>query len=176
MNLRVVVIIICVIIGIFSAGSRRTRRASSSGNDVVVRPGQPDYIRTPRNDPEMDNAVATAPTTVQQFIDALKSPKANQSGFSIKKGFKQGEMTEHMWLGDVTFDGTMFHAKLNNDPVDVNNVKFGDAVTISPKDISDWMFIEDGKLIGGYTVRVLYNRETPAGKKQFVKETGMRME
>ena len=170
-KLRLIVIVVFVVIGYFNAGSRR-----KSSSNVVSRPDQPDMIRVAENDPEMDQAVKTAPQTVQQFIDALKSPKPNQTNFSIKKGFKDKGMTEHIWLGDVTYDGTVFHGRINNEPVDVKNVKFGEAVTVGPKDISDWMYIEDGKLVGGYTVRLLYNRESPEGKKQFVKETGMKME
>ena len=178
MPLRLILIIIFIIIGFITGGSRRSRTArnNNSNTNTVSRPGKPDYVRSSQNDPEMDKAVATAPATVQQFIDALKSPKPNQRGFSIKKGFKQGEMTEHMWMTDVTFDGTNFHGKLNNDPVDVTNIKIGDAVTLSPKEISDWMFVEDGKLVGGYTLRVLYSRESPEGKKQIDRETGFKIE
>jgi uncharacterized protein YegJ (DUF2314 family) len=174
--LRIIIIIIFVIAGIFGAGSRRNRRSNANQNDVVTRPGQPDMIRVSEKDPEMEKAIATAPQTVQQFITALKSPKPSQTGFSIKKGFVDRGMTEHMWLTDVTFDGTNFHGTLNNDPVDVKNVKMGQAVVVLPKDISDWMYLDDSKLIGGYTVRVLYNRETPAGKKQFLEETGFKIE
>jgi uncharacterized protein YegJ (DUF2314 family) len=177
MRLRLILIIVFLIIGFFSRGNGRTRpTARSGGNNVVSRPGQPDYFRTPESDPEMDKAIANAPTTVQKFIDALKSPQPNQKSFAIKKGFKQGAMTEYMWLTDVTYDGTNFRGVLNNDPVDVKNVKIGDALNVSPQEISDWMYVENGKLVGGYTLRVLFNRESPAGKKKLLEDTGFTIE
>src|ERR1700733_2973785 len=128
------------------------------------------------DDPEMNAAISEARESAQQFITALRSPKASQSDFCIKKRFDQGENVEHIWLTDVTFDGQNFHGKVGNDPEEVTNVKFGDEAAVGKNEISDWMFIEDGKLIGGYTIKVLYSRMTLEGKMKFLEKVPFTIE
>jgi uncharacterized protein YegJ (DUF2314 family) len=121
------------------------------------------------NDKEMNGAIDHAKETVQRFITALQSPAATQSSFSVKKKFTQGEKVEYFWLTDVTFDGQNFHGKVDNDAEMVTNVKIGDDASVGKNEISDWMFIENGKLAGGYTLRVLYSRMPQKEKEDFLK-------
>lgn len=109
------------------------------------------------DDPQMNAAIQQARSTLDQFTTALTSPKPSQSTFSIKLPFKDGESVEHMWLAPVSYDGQVFRGTVNNDPAQVKNVKIGQEVTAAPAEISDWMFVDDGKLVGGYTLRVLRN-------------------
>jgi uncharacterized protein YegJ (DUF2314 family) len=121
------------------------------------------------SDKEMNAAIDQARKSVQQFVAALQSPKADQSAFSIKKQFNQGSSGEHIWLTDVTFDGKTFHGKVGNDPEIVKNIKFGDDAVVNKDEISDWMFIENGKLVGGYTLKVIYSRMSQKEKEDFLK-------
>jgi uncharacterized protein YegJ (DUF2314 family) len=107
------------------------------------------------DDPKMNAAIEKARSTVNTFIAALNSPKAGQTSFTVKKAFSDGKHTEHMWLSPVTYDGTTFQGVVNNDADMVSNVKIGQKASVGPKEISDWMYVENGKLVGGYTVRVL---------------------
>jgi uncharacterized protein YegJ (DUF2314 family) len=45
----------------------------------------------------------------------------------------------------------------------------GDRVHVTPKELSDWMYIEDGVLKGGYTIRVLHYQSSPEEQKEFLK-------
>ena len=47
-----------------------------------------------------------------------------------------------------------FQGTVNNEPEKVKTVKMGQKVTVAAK-ISDWMYVENRKLVGGYTMRVL---------------------
>lgn len=47
------------------------------------------------------------------------------------------------------------------------SVTFGDQVEVLPSKISDWMIVEDNKLIGGYTIRVLRDEMSDDKKKEF---------
>jgi len=40
----------------------------------------------------------------------------------------------------------------------VVDLKIGDEVSFPPAELTDWMYMEDGKIIGGYTIRVLRKR------------------
>ena len=74
-----------------------------------------------------------------------------------------------MWLTPVTYDGQNFHGTINNIPELVKSVEIGQAVTVAPSEISDWMYIDNGKLVGGETMRALRNAATPAERAEFDK-------
>lgn len=145
-------------------------------DETVHREGQPDFSRTRDGDPEMEKAIQTARKSVDSFIAALKTPSAEQAGFSVKKPFIDGGTVEHIWLSGVSFDGTRFRGRVDNEPVDVKNVKMGETVTATKDEISDWFYVEKGKLVGGYTFRVLYARLSPDEKKDFNTHINFRIE
>lgn len=142
---------------------------------VVRRPGNPDMVYVKPDDGKMEAAIGRARATVDQFIAALQSPKPGDQGFAIKKPFAiQEKGQEHIWLSNVTYDGKLFHGRVNNEPVDAKKVKLGDPATVSPAEISDWMFVRNGKLVGGQTILVFYDLKSPAGRKKFEAETGLK--
>ena len=87
-----------------------------------------------------------------------------------------GEQVEHIWLSNPSFDGTRFSGRVDNEPVDVKNVKMGQTVTAAKDEVSDWFYVENGKLIGGYTIRVLYSRMSSAEKKDFDAHADFKLE
>jgi uncharacterized protein YegJ (DUF2314 family) len=77
------------------------------------------------------------------------------STHAVKVPIKDGEQTEHFWLSDVTFQNGEFTGTIDNDPGTVGNVKIGQKWTVKKDEISDWMFMRDGKMHGNYTMRPL---------------------
>jgi uncharacterized protein YegJ (DUF2314 family) len=128
------------------------------------------------DDPRMNAAILEAKKTVKTFIAALQHPRAGQHDFTVKKPFKDGKRTEHMWLAPVRFDGKNFRGTVNNDPDAVSNVKIGDQATVDPESISDWMFVDNGKLVGGYTLRVLRDAMPAAEREEFDKSVPFKIE
>ena len=126
-------------------------QTNAPSGGVIRRAGEPDCVQV-TEDKAMDRAVETAQKKVDKFIAVLRSPKASQSRFAVKKPFIEGEKVEHLWLNEVSFDGRLFHGKVDNEPVDIKGVRLGQEVTVSPNEISDWMYVQDGRLVGGYTI------------------------
>ena len=124
----------------------------------------------------MKRAVHEARRTVGVFIAALAHPTAGQYDFEVKKPFRQGDVVEHMWLADVTFSGNRFHGRVDNMPRKIKGVKMGERVSVNPNEISDWAFVENGRLVGGYTIRVLYSELSPQGRAAIEKEARFRIE
>lgn len=122
------------------------------------------------DDPQMNAAMDKARSTVNTFIAALQSPQPGQSGFTVKMPFSDGPHTEHMWLEPVSFDGKQFHGTVSNEPETVKNVKMGQKAVVSASRISDWMYRENGKIVGGYTVRVLRDTLSPSERADFDKK------
>ena len=119
------------------------------------------------DDPRMNAAIDKARTTVNNFIVALKSRKAGQTQFSVKMAVTDGKHVEHMWLFPVTFDGKRFRGPINNDPELVKHVKIDQEMSVDSSQISDWMYVENGKLVGGHTLRVLRDAMSSAERAEF---------
>jgi uncharacterized protein YegJ (DUF2314 family) len=150
---------LCVVLVLAGCGSK------NPDGETVRRPGQPNYSRLPDKDPEMDRAIQTARETVETFIAALKAPTAKQTDFCVKKAFKDGAQVEHIWLSDTSFNGSTFSGRVDNEPVDVKTVRLGETAIVAKGEISDWFYVDNGKLVGGYTLRVLHARMSPEEKR-----------
>jgi uncharacterized protein YegJ (DUF2314 family) len=148
-------------------------QADRDESGVVKREGQPDYIRTDE-DPVVERAVAKARETYEQFITASEAGNPNYQGFAIKKGFATPEGgLEHIWVTFKGWDGEKFRGVIDNEPVDTQEVRLGDQVTVTPEELSDWMYLDGRTLVGGYTVRALHYSQPIEAQKAFEEQTGM---
>jgi uncharacterized protein YegJ (DUF2314 family) len=136
---------------------------------------KPRVFNVDKTNHEMRRAVRQARRTVGVFIRALQKPKPGEHDFEVKKPFRQGDGFEHLWLSDVTFSGNRFHGYVDNRPVKIKGLKMGDRVSVNPNEISDWAFVENGRLIGGYTIRVMYAELPPDQKAALEKEARFRI-
>jgi len=102
---------------------------------------------------EMAAATERAITEVDTFIADLKSGRSEN--YAVKVPIEDGGKTEHFWLSGVTFADNKFTGTIDNEPGMVSNVKMGQQYTVGKTEISDWMFMRDGKMHGNYTMRPL---------------------
>jgi len=130
---------------------------------AVQRKDEPDVVNVDSDDVEMNTAISKARESTAEFLQILTSPKPNQTDFSAKRPYpkKSGSGGEHIWISDLTYDGKLLHGKVGDDPVDIANLKIGDEVSFPPAELTDWLYLEDGKIVGGYTIRVLRKRMSP---------------
>lgn len=135
----------------------------------------PPVVRVAGKDPQMEKAIAGARQSVGKFIAALQAPKAKQSGFSVKKPFPTAQGVEHIWLSDISFEGGKFKGRIANAPARVKGVKLGDAASVGKNEISDWYYLDSGKLVGGQSIRLLYSRLPPRAQKIFDAQAGFRL-
>ena len=128
-------------------------------------------------DEEMNKAIINAQKTYNDFLNAFKNPDSLMSDFAVKMKFDYGSSSgEHMWLGDLHFKSEKLFGILNNDPVEIKTVKLGDTLGIIQDKISDWMYLKNNKLVGGHTIKVLYNKMSPDEKKEREKQLGFEIE
>jgi uncharacterized protein YegJ (DUF2314 family) len=128
---------------------------------------EPPLISFADDDEEMNDAMAKARETVDEFIVALGDPQPSQTDFSIKVGFRDAHGNEYICLNNVTYHDGVFHGTIGNEPETVRSVRYGEPVTVAKDQIGDWMYIDDGKLIGGYTMRVMRSRLAPDKRAEF---------
>jgi uncharacterized protein YegJ (DUF2314 family) len=115
----------------------------------------PAVIDVQPDDPRMTKAFAEARSTVEQFIHALQNPKPSQLHFSVKVPIGEGDDVRHIWLDSVQFQDGKFTGIVGNEPGTMTVINVGDGISAAPEEISDWMYVEDGKLIGGFTLRAI---------------------
>jgi uncharacterized protein YegJ (DUF2314 family) len=142
------------------------------GNHAV----EPKPYQVPNEHAAMQKAVAKARKTVLQFIDALQHPTPGETDFEVKKPFVQKGDVEHIWLSEVTFVGGHFQGKVDNEPAKIRGLKLGQVLSVNPDEISDWVYIKNGKLVGGYTIRAHYNELTSEQKQKFDRSADFRMQ
>lgn len=142
--------------------------------NVAEREGEPDMVYVPSEDERMNWAIEKANLTLWYFEESLKNKQPYQNYFSIKVLITDGDEGEHIWLTDPHFDdeGNLF-GTVGNEPVNVRSVKFNQKIGIKRDLISDWMIIENGRLIGGYTIRAIRDGVAEKEKAAFDNSIGL---
>lgn len=124
-------------------------------------------ISVPTEDEAMNAAMAKARASLDRFWAAKDSPKADEEGFALKVRIEDDGQSEHFWLTDVKRDGGKLSGSINNDPQWVGNVKMGQRYEFKEADVSDWMFMRKGRIVGNETLRVLLGHMPAAEAAQY---------
>ena len=106
-------------------------------------------------DAEMNAAIAKARATLPTFWASYEAPKPSEEGHSLKVSFpKPRSGNEHIWMAEVKKlpDGR-YSGRFANQPRDLPGKRIGDTVEFREASISDWMFMRNGKIVGGETIR-----------------------
>jgi uncharacterized protein YegJ (DUF2314 family) len=102
---------------------------------------------------EMQAAISRARSELEKFIGILNDQKG--SNFAVKVPIEDEGKVEHFWLTGISYSDNHFEGKIGNDPGVVSNVKFGQVIRVHKREITDWLFMRDGKMHGNYTLRPL---------------------
>jgi len=128
-------------------------------------------------DEELAEAVRQAQETLHIWRREFLAPKKSYSMTSLKVRFETGEEVEDMWteplyILDNTYTVRMVEGVTLDPGIHPNRL-----LDVKPEDIVDWMMLEeDGTLVGGYTLRLEYERMTPEQQKKYVEITGIRFD
>ncbi|SCB41202.1 Uncharacterized conserved protein YegJ, DUF2314 family [Bradyrhizobium shewense] len=122
-------------------------------HEVVAQDRSP-IVDVRTSDPEMNAAIARARGTLSTFWASYQSPKPSEAGHALKVRFSTRKGGEHIWIGEVKKrpDGT-YSGLFANEPRDLPGKRAGDEVKFTEADISDWMFMRNGKIVGGETIK-----------------------
>ena len=115
-------------------------------------------IRVSSSDAEMNAAIAKARASLPDFWQVYEKREQGESGFSLKVKITDNEKIKHFWVVDVERKDGKISGSINNDPDIVQNVKLGDKITVNEPDISDWLYLRNGKMVGNFTLRALFKR------------------
>lgn len=113
-------------------------------------------VHIDKDDPAMVEAIAAARATVPEFIRALQAPATGRRDFAVKALFP--DLQEHMWVSDPRYAEGVFTGALGNTPAGSTTLRLGDEVQVPEAWISDWKYIENDVLAGGYSLRLIRSR------------------
>jgi uncharacterized protein YegJ (DUF2314 family) len=112
------------------------------------------------SDPEMNAAIAKARETLPQFWQVFDKPEHGETNFSIKVQITDKKGVEHFWTTKIEKRDGKIWGTINNDPDIVASVKFGERIAIPEADISDWLYMRNGKMVGNRTIVPLLKQMT----------------
>src|SRR5262249_51281456 len=95
-------------------------------------------------------------------------PERGESGFSLKVKITDKGGTEHFWATEIERRDSKIMGTINNDANLVAKVKLGDRIQIPEADISDWLYMRDGKMVGNETLNPLL-KKMPAAEARRLK-------
>jgi uncharacterized protein YegJ (DUF2314 family) len=106
------------------------------------------------DDPRLVAAVEEARRRWPEFVAALAPPQPEQT-FAVKAPIREGDKVEFMWLSEVRLEGDTVHGALGNDPVELKQVRRGDALQVPRGEVVDWLVVGPQGMQGGFTVQAL---------------------
>jgi uncharacterized protein YegJ (DUF2314 family) len=129
-----------------------------------------------RGNPDMAEAYKRARATLPQFLESALKPPPNTRGFAVKIGIPYGNRTdaEFFWISPFKPQGDKYVGNINNTPRLAKTVKLGQVIEFAETEIVDWLYVEDGKMIGNYIACALLKREPPQQAAAFMKQYGLR--
>jgi uncharacterized protein YegJ (DUF2314 family) len=128
------------------------------------------------SDPEMEEAFRQARDTLESFIQKIGTTHPDRTLVAVKVHFVlPDDSSQDIWVDQITYQNGSFHGVMGDD-IPTLKLSVDEKIRIDPKDIVDWMIVEDGKLIGGYTIRLAYKRMTPAQKERFLETVNYSVE
>jgi len=162
---KILILIALFCLMLLACGSIQELVAGEGGNVISVA----------ADDPEMNAAIQEAQDTLPLFIAALQAPTVTQTYFAIKVSFPYGEVNEaeHEWASELSYTDGQFAGILDNEPVFITDIHLGDQVAASSEEISDWMIVDDGRLLGGFTLHVLRDQMSEDEREQSDAELGI---
>jgi uncharacterized protein YegJ (DUF2314 family) len=122
----------------------------------------------PATDAELESAIRLARDSLDTFITKITTPHTNRTFVAVKVRFSPpGELPQDIWVDQVTYNNGVFRGDIGDD-IPALKLQAGETIAIPENDIVDWMIVEDGKLIGGYTIRLAVQHMSPEEREQFL--------
>ena len=127
----------------------------------------PNVFSVKADDIQLLDAIQKAKLTIKYFKDSLENSKPHQTYFAIKTKLTDGSNIEHIWLDADEFSDNIVYGTVNNVPANLKNIELGKKIGIPETEISDWLIIENNRLIGGYTIRTLRDKMSRPHRELF---------
>ena len=133
-------------------------------------------MRVVVRDPQAQAAATEARTQITNFLTAMRSPALNQSNFIIGAEFPSEDVTEFLWVGYLEYREGEFKGLVATPPKRSTNLTNGQPVQVPLSNVTDWAYVEEGKLIGGFSIRLFRSRMSEPQKQSYDAELPYKIE
>jgi len=140
---------------------------------ITERARRDQIVLVPDDDPDMSTAFVKARATLAEFLALARAPRPGMSMFSVKVPLQEGDTVEYFWVNGFAGEDGHFTGSIDNAPRLLKQVRDGQAVTFSEREIVDWMYLEDGRMFGNFTGCALLKREDPTEAETFKSQFGL---
>jgi len=129
----------------------------SCDKNAVDRPSP--EIEVDQSDKEIEKIAENARRALPTFFRNLTRPEAGADNFFVKYPLSADDGgTEQVWLGNIHFKEGIYYGRLANMPKLQSGRKKNNLITFDPDKITDWMYIQNGKIIGGQSIKYLLEK------------------
>jgi uncharacterized protein YegJ (DUF2314 family) len=142
---------------------------------ATVQPAAAQITTVSPENKAVNAAMDKARSTLPLFFKRLEKPERGDSGFIVKIKFDTGKgdgSSEYIWAKDIVRAGDTVSATIDNDPSKIPNMVKGQRVTVPVSQLSDWLYVRDGKYRGAYSVRALVPFMPPDQAEDMKKRLG----
>jgi len=133
---------------------------------------KPETLTDKYDEMKMEKAIADARSTFDTFLTRFHNPQPGDEMFNVKVKIEDKNGVEHFWVTDLKLDKEPYSGKIGNDPGIVKKVKYGQDYTFTRSEISDWMYMANGKMQGNHTLRVELESMPPQEAESLKKKIG----
>lgn len=120
------------------------------------------FVSVHSENAEMSEAIEQAKASIGQFFQAFLSFDPKYSHFALKVRFEESGKGEHIWLTDLDFKTKPTTGVVGNEPR-IKSLSYMERVPFTDEQISDWMYMENENLVGGFTSKVLLRTQSKEG-------------
>ena len=146
-------IFLCVIL-LFSCDKIATDASRRNKPSPVIEIGQ--------SDKEIEKIADNARRALPIFFRNLTRPEEGANNFYVKypltadDGGVEPKVREQVWLGNIRFKDGVYYGSIANMSRHTGSKKKD--ITFDPDAITDWMYLKDGKIIGGRSIKYLLEK------------------
>jgi uncharacterized protein YegJ (DUF2314 family) len=132
----------------------------------IERAGEPTIYNVKSDDREMDAAIQASKATLPEFLRVFARQDTATSDFALKVHYDDGGQPEHLWLANLSTQNGRLYGVVSNLPEFTKAVKEGETVEVDTSKVSDWKYVQNHRLVGGRTIKVLRNHLSPDERKE----------
>ena len=103
-----------------------------------------------------------ARSTLPVFFRLMARAGAAGSSYCVKYPLPasdtSGYCSEQVWLSGISFKDGTYYGTLAGIPLYQEGLKKGDTIPFSADSVTDWMYIQNGKITGGESIKYLLEK------------------
>ena len=131
----------------------------SDSNELTPEQIKETTMFTDKYDPDIILIEDNAQNSLSTFFRNLNRANYGDRNFFVKYPFLadtgSGIRVEQLWLTGIHYENGNYYGTLANSPMNISNLKKDDKVIFSTDSVTDWMYVHNGKIIGGQSIKYL---------------------